>query len=111
MYAAFVPFQRLVSFWCIQRWDCDLISGYVVLQGQFSLYFFLKFPGPVAGRIEQDFDRLLNGREVHRPSLDIPGVVNPAQRKTKVSYRMCTSRTQPPVSSNNNFNNNLGEFC
>ncbi len=48
--------------------------------------------GPVADRIEQDFDRLLNGREISRPSLEIPGVSNPPTRKTKLPYRTCSNR-------------------
>lgn len=48
--------------------------------------------GPEANRIEQDFDRLLNGKEIGRPSIDIPGVLNPPKRKTKLPYRTCSSR-------------------
>ncbi|OXA38086.1 uncharacterized protein LOC110862045 [Folsomia candida] len=50
------------------------------------------FRGPVADRIEQDFDRLLNGREISRPSLEIPGVQNPPTRKSKLPYRTCSNR-------------------
>lgn len=48
--------------------------------------------GPEANRIEQDFDKLLNGREIGRPSIDIPGLLNPPVRKTKLPYRTCSSR-------------------
>ncbi|ODM91430.1 Superoxide dismutase [Cu-Zn] [Orchesella cincta] len=58
------------------------------------------FRGPEANRIEQDFDKLLNGREIGRPSIDIPGVVNPPKRKTKLPYRTCSSR-RPSQQLNN----------
>ncbi|CAG7838672.1 unnamed protein product [Allacma fusca] len=63
----------------------------IVQEGECAQLLF-HFRGPVADRIEQDFDRLLNGREISRPSLDIPGVLNPVKRKTKLNYRSCTAR-------------------
>ncbi|XP_066247756.1 uncharacterized protein Rsod [Euwallacea similis] len=51
----------------------------------------LHFKGPIATKLEQDFNRLLNLGRLESPSLFIPGFIK-EKRKTKISYKLCGVR-------------------
>lgn len=46
------------------------------------------FKGPIAAKLEQDFNRLMSIGRLEAPSLYIPGFIN-EKRKSKISYKLC----------------------
>lgn len=52
------------------------------------IQFLLHFKGPIANRLEQDFNRLISFGTLETPTLYIPGYIN-TKRKSKISYRQC----------------------
>jgi len=57
------------------------------------LQVLLHFRGPHANKLEQDFAKLMRTGKLDTPSIAIPGYFPPANRKTKLSYRECGSRS------------------
>lgn len=53
--------------------------------------FLLHFKGPIAGRLEQDFSKLLASGRLDSPSLYIPGFID-TKRKATISYKQCGTR-------------------
>ncbi|CAG9760751.1 unnamed protein product [Ceutorhynchus assimilis] len=51
----------------------------------------LHFKGPIATKLEQDFNRLLTIGRLESPSLYIPGYTN-EKRKSKIPYKLCGVR-------------------
>ena len=49
------------------------------------------FTGPNANRLEQDFNRLVRTGQQSSPSMAIPGYVPDPERKTKLSYKECST--------------------
>ncbi|CAG9829590.1 unnamed protein product [Diabrotica balteata] len=51
----------------------------------------LHFKGPIATRLEQDFNKLLLHGRLDAPSLYIPGYIN-EKRKVKIAYKLCGTK-------------------
>ncbi|XP_019756682.2 uncharacterized protein LOC109535239 [Dendroctonus ponderosae] len=51
----------------------------------------LHFKGPIATKLEQDFNRLLTIGRLESPTLYIPGFIK-EKRKSKISYKLCGGR-------------------
>ena len=51
----------------------------------------IHFAGPHANQLEQDFNQLIITGKLSKPSIQIPGYVPDAKRKTKLGYRECDS--------------------
>ena len=51
----------------------------------------IHFAGPYANQLEQDFNQLIITGKLSKPSLQIPGFVPDANRKSKLGYRECDS--------------------
>lgn len=62
-----------------------------VLHNGACIQFLLHFRGPIAGRIEQDFSRLMSTGKLKEPSLSIPGWFAP-KRKSTLGHRQCGTR-------------------
>lgn len=60
----------------------------------------LHFTGPHANKLEQDFNRLIKTGKLDSPSIQIPGYVPDASRKTKLGYRECDDDTRKKKTSN-----------
>ncbi|KAL1494603.1 hypothetical protein ABEB36_010175 [Hypothenemus hampei] len=56
------------------------------------------FKGPIANKLEQDFNRLLNTGRLDSPSLYVPGYIK-ENRKSKISYKLCGVRDPNEKSS------------
>lgn len=52
------------------------------------IQFLVHFKGPIANKLEQDFNRLISYGILEAPSLYIPGYID-TKRKSKISYRQC----------------------
>ncbi|XP_025833804.1 uncharacterized protein LOC108743229 [Agrilus planipennis] len=66
----------------------------------------LHFKGPIANKLEQDFNRLITIGRLEAPSLYIPGYIN-TKRKSKLSYKQCGRRDpNEPVKSRYYENSN-----
>ncbi|KAJ8944218.1 hypothetical protein NQ318_014580 [Aromia moschata] len=61
------------------------------LHNNACVQLLLHFKGPIAGKLEQDFSRLLSIGKLEAPSLYIPGYIN-EKRKSKISYKQCGVR-------------------
>lgn len=59
-----------------------------ILHNNACIQFLMHFKGPIAGRLEQDFGRLISIGQLDSPSLYIPGYVN-TKRKYKIPYKQC----------------------
>ncbi|KAJ3625819.1 hypothetical protein MTP99_016359 [Tenebrio molitor] len=59
------------------------------LHSNACVQLLLHFKGPLAGRLEKDFSRLLASGRLEAPTLYVPGYIN-TKRKSKVSYRQCS---------------------
>ncbi|XP_054261582.1 uncharacterized protein LOC128985759 [Macrosteles quadrilineatus] len=60
-----------------------------ILHGGSCIQLLIHFKGPEANRLEQDFSRLLSVGKLESPSLYISGYLFPANRKTRISYKLC----------------------
>ncbi|XP_030762415.1 uncharacterized protein LOC115887200 isoform X2 [Sitophilus oryzae] len=58
----------------------------------------LHFKGPIASKLEQDFNRLLSIGRLESPTLYIPGYIK-EKRKSKISYKLCGVRDPNEKSS------------
>lgn len=58
---------------------------------------YIYFKGPEANKLEQDFSRLLSTGKLESPSLYIPGYLFPANRKTRLSYKLCGSDNEKGI--------------
>lgn len=58
------------------------------LHNHACVQLLLHFKGPIAGKLEQDFNRLMSIGKLEAPSLYIPGYLN-EKRKSKISYKLC----------------------
>lgn len=58
------------------------------LHNHACVQLLLHFKGPIAGKLEQDFNRLMSIGKLEAPSLYIPGYIK-EKRKSKVSYKLC----------------------
>ncbi|XP_076297419.1 DNA-directed RNA polymerase II subunit RPB2 isoform X3 [Lasioglossum baleicum] len=61
------------------------------LHNEACIQFLLHFKGPLASRMEQDFNKLMTTGRLETPTLYIPGYV-PTKRKSTLGYRQCGSR-------------------
>ncbi|XP_057663655.1 uncharacterized protein LOC130898401 [Diorhabda carinulata] len=62
----------------------------------------LHFKGPIANRLEQDFNRLMLIGRLDAPSLYIPGYIN-EKRKVKIAYKLCGAKDPNEKSMKNSF--------
>ncbi|KAL3268164.1 hypothetical protein HHI36_007291 [Cryptolaemus montrouzieri] len=62
-----------------------------ILHNNACVQLLLHFKGPLANKIEQDFNRLLLVGKLEAPTLYVPGYIN-EKRKTKISYQQCGVR-------------------
>ncbi|XP_044755346.1 uncharacterized protein LOC123314251 [Coccinella septempunctata] len=62
-----------------------------LLHNNACVQLLLHFKGPIANKLEQDFNRLLSIGKLEAPSLYIPGYIK-EKRKTKISYKQCGVR-------------------
>lgn len=58
------------------------------LHNHACVQLLIHFKGPIAGKLEQDFNRLMSIGKLEAPSLYIPGFIN-EKRKSKISYKLC----------------------
>lgn len=58
------------------------------LHNNACVQLLLHFKGPIANRLEQDFNRLMSIGRLEAPSLYIPGYIK-EKRKSKISYKLC----------------------
>lgn len=49
------------------------------------------FKGPIAGRLEQDFSKLISSGRLDSPSLYIPGYID-TKRKATIPYKQCGTK-------------------
>ncbi|XP_076266542.1 superoxide dismutase family protein Rsod [Rhynchophorus ferrugineus] len=68
------------------------------LHNNACVQILLHFKGPIASRLEQDFNRLLSIGRLESPSLYIPGYIK-EKRKKKISYKLCGVRDPNEKSS------------
>lgn len=61
------------------------------LHNDACIQLLLHFKGPIADKLEQDFNRLLSIGRLDAPSLFIPGFIN-EKRKVKIAYRLCGTK-------------------
>nr|CAI5853950.1 unnamed protein product [Callosobruchus analis] len=61
------------------------------LHNDACVQILLHFKGPIANKLEQDFNRLLSLGKLEAPSLYIPGYI-PKKRKSKIAYKQCGAR-------------------
>ncbi|CAH1998752.1 unnamed protein product [Acanthoscelides obtectus] len=61
------------------------------LHNDACVQILLHFKGPIASKLEQDFNRLLSLGKLEAPSLYIPGYI-PKKRKSKIAYKQCGAR-------------------
>lgn len=62
-----------------------------VLHNNACVQLLLHFKGPIASKLEQDFNRLIAIGKLESPSLYIPGYIK-EKRKMKISYKQCGVR-------------------
>ncbi|XP_056632651.1 uncharacterized protein LOC130442509 [Diorhabda sublineata] len=62
----------------------------------------LHFKGPIANRLEQDFNKLMLIGRLDAPSLYIPGYIN-EKRKVKIAYKLCGAKDPNEKSTRNSF--------
>ncbi|XP_017780045.1 PREDICTED: uncharacterized protein LOC108565217 [Nicrophorus vespilloides] len=62
-----------------------------MLHSYSCVQFLMHFKGPIASRLEQDFNKLLSTGRLESPTLYIPGFYD-AKRKSKISYKLCGVR-------------------
>ncbi|XP_044006416.1 uncharacterized protein LOC122851330 isoform X2 [Aphidius gifuensis] len=62
-----------------------------ILHNGACIQFLLHFKGPIAGRLEKDFSKLLATGKLDEPSLSITGYISTKRKKT-LAYRQCNSR-------------------
>ncbi|XP_031842214.1 uncharacterized protein Rsod isoform X2 [Nomia melanderi] len=70
-----------------------------ILHNGACIQFLLHFKGPLANKLEQDFNKLMSTGRLDAQSLYIPGYV-PTKRKLTLGYRQCGSRDPNDKSSN-----------
>lgn len=58
------------------------------LHNNACVQLLLHFKGPIASKLEQDFNRLLLVGKLDAPSLYIPGFID-EKRKYNISYKLC----------------------
>lgn len=63
------------------------------------IQLLIHFKGPQANKLEQDFSRLLSTGRLSEPSLYIVGYVPTKKRRSAISYKLCTTRGENPLSS------------
>ncbi|KAK9881797.1 hypothetical protein WA026_017312 [Henosepilachna vigintioctopunctata] len=73
-----------------------------VLHNNACVQLLLHFKGPIASKLEKDFNRLLSLGRLESPSLYIPGYIN-EKRKTKISYKQCGVRDPNEQKKTKNF--------
>ncbi|XP_076244983.1 uncharacterized protein Rsod [Calliopsis andreniformis] len=73
-----------------------------ILHNGACIQFLLHFKGPIANKLEQDFNKLMSTGRLDAPSLYIPGYVS-VKQKTTLGYRQCGSRDP----NDKNFNHLL----
>nr|CAH7717996.1 unnamed protein product [Callosobruchus chinensis] len=61
------------------------------LHNDACVQILLHFKGPIANKLEQDFNRLLSLGKLEAPTLYIPGYI-PKKRKSKIAYKQCGAR-------------------
>ena len=62
-----------------------------ILHNGACIQFLLHFKGPIANKLELDFNKLISTGRLDAPSLYIPGYV-PTKRKVTLGYRQCGSQ-------------------
>ncbi|KAK9501516.1 hypothetical protein O3M35_012226 [Rhynocoris fuscipes] len=70
-----------------------------ILYNGACIQLLIHFKGPQANKLEQDFSRLLSTGQLSEPSLFIPGYVPDRKRVSKISYKLCSTRS----SNENNY--------
>ncbi|XP_058804660.1 uncharacterized protein LOC131671891 [Phymastichus coffea] len=66
------------------------------------IQFLIHFKGPIATKLEQDFNRLISTGKLEAPSLVIHGYVD-TKRKSTINYRQCGSRHPSDKKSSRNL--------
>ncbi|CAK9808868.1 Superoxide dismutase [Cu-Zn] B [Anthophora quadrimaculata] len=70
-----------------------------ILHNGACIQFLLHFKGPIANKLEHDFNKLMSTGRLDAPSLYIPGYVS-TNRKATLGYRQCGNRDPNYKSSN-----------
>ncbi|KAJ8686259.1 hypothetical protein QAD02_022053, partial [Eretmocerus hayati] len=76
----------------IPEWMLSIDNrGTKILHNGACIQFLMHFKGPIAGKLDQDFSRLMSTGKLEAPSLMIPGYV-PTKRKMSLGHRQCGNR-------------------